>query len=172
MLENNNIDEPLLSDDHPSWVTMEKSDLEDGEQSWNRRLLSAATQEKKVDDDSGVDKLIILMRLGNLGAAGLLIFVSVRCLCSSSFCFIYLVFLTSHEIVLSTTDLDSEYNKYLSILIMCSRRIWSLLRFSYLLLGNEFINVASFYCGKFWIFIQSFTTLNVLRLDGNGGLVI
>ena len=80
MLENDNINEPLLSDDHPSWVTMEKSEVDDGDEdlSWNRPLSSAATREKKVDADSGVDKLIVFMRLGNLGAAGLLIFVSVR----------------------------------------------------------------------------------------------
>ena len=82
------------------------------------------------------------------------------------------MFLTLHVIVSSNMDLDIEHNKYLSLLNMCSRRIWSLLWFSYLLLGNEFINVTSSYRGQFWIFVQSFITVNVLHIDGDGGLVV
>jgi hypothetical protein len=82
MLDSNeHIDEPLLSDDRPAWVTMEKNGgAGDAELPWDRPSTSA---ERKTNNEgeSGADdlpKIIIFMRLGNLGAAGLLIFGSVR----------------------------------------------------------------------------------------------
>ncbi|KAL7515449.1 hypothetical protein ACHAXN_013516 [Cyclotella atomus] len=73
-----NIDQPLLSDDQPSWVTMEKTHDADGnELPWNRPATAAErTKTEAGSSDDGLPRIILLMRLGNLGAAALLIFCS------------------------------------------------------------------------------------------------
>jgi hypothetical protein len=92
--------QPLLEDDdQPSWVTMAAegdgnttatSDSASGSSPWDQavsRLSGTAEnanplgwgerpQEEKKDDD--LPKIVLLMRLGNMGAAALLIFGSVR----------------------------------------------------------------------------------------------
>ena len=67
---NEHIDQPLLNDDQPSWVTMEEND-----ESTNQRPVSSSQEDKGGDE---LPKIILFMRLGNMGAAAILIFGSVR----------------------------------------------------------------------------------------------
>jgi hypothetical protein len=76
-----NIDQPLLSDDQPSWVT-KTHDADENELPWNRPATAAErTKTEAGSSDDGLPKIILLMRLGNLGAAALLIFCSVSVAC-------------------------------------------------------------------------------------------
>ena len=67
---NEHIDQPLLNDDQPSWVTMEENDESNQP---NRSGPASSSREKEE-----LPKIILFMRLGNIGAAAILIFGSVR----------------------------------------------------------------------------------------------
>jgi hypothetical protein len=80
---NEHIDQPLLNDDQPSWVTMENTDAADeSELPWDRLKSSPPTRRQSspgggcIKED--IPKIVLFMRLGNLCAAALLIFGSVR----------------------------------------------------------------------------------------------
>ena len=78
---NEHMDEPLLSDDQPSWVTMGNvDDDKNSDEPWDRPdespLRKSNSGEDRIVDD--LPKIILFMRLGNIGAAALLIFGSVR----------------------------------------------------------------------------------------------
>lgn len=78
-------DEPLLSgedDLQPSWVTLanegEGNDVNDS--LWDRvtaRQRNNSASRRRARDDSGLPKLVLIMRLGNILSAGLLIAGSV-----------------------------------------------------------------------------------------------
>jgi hypothetical protein len=92
MLESNeNIEEPLLSDDQPSWVTLNASQSEDADLPWDRPEPQPAepaddlwprsrppTTATKESGENNLPKIVLFMRLGNMVAAGLLVFGSVR----------------------------------------------------------------------------------------------
>ena len=67
---NEHIDQPLLNDDQPSWVTIEENDESNQP---NRSGPASSSREKEE-----LPKIILFMRLGNIGAAAILIFGSVR----------------------------------------------------------------------------------------------
>jgi hypothetical protein len=78
-------DEPLLGgedDPQPSWVTLAKegdgSDVNDS--LWDRvtaRQRNNSASRRRAGDDGDLPKLVLIMRLGNIAAAGLLICASV-----------------------------------------------------------------------------------------------
>lgn len=91
MLESNeNIEEPLLSDDQPSWVTLNASQSEDADLPWDRPEPQPAEPADdlwprsrpptatKESGENNLPKIVLFMRLGNMVAAGLLVFGSVR----------------------------------------------------------------------------------------------
>lgn len=80
---NEHIDQPLLNDDHPSWVTMENTDTADeSELPWDRPKSSPPTRRQGSpgggSNKEDIPKVVLFMRLGNVCAAALLIFGSVR----------------------------------------------------------------------------------------------
>ena len=89
IMESNNVDdEPLLAgegDVQPSWVTLiddEGNDFNDSiwdrVTSWSRQRNNSNSNRRRRDSaDGGLPKLLLLMRLGNIVAAGLLIASSI-----------------------------------------------------------------------------------------------
>ncbi|EED90727.1 predicted protein [Thalassiosira pseudonana CCMP1335] len=90
MLESNeNIEEPLLSDDQPSWVTLNASQSEDADLPWDRPEPQPAEPADdlwprsrpptatKESGENNLPKIVLFMRLGNMVAAGLLVFGSI-----------------------------------------------------------------------------------------------
>ena len=79
-------DEPLLlsgEDDQPSWVTLadegEKNDVNDSlwDRVTSRRRNNSTSRRSSSDNGDDLPRLVLLMRLGNILAAGLLISASV-----------------------------------------------------------------------------------------------
>lgn len=77
--------QPLLEDDQPSWVTLaEEGDNDTGAESspltgsspWDEAAARPNSRRQQKDDD--LPQIVLLMRLGNIGAAALLIVGSVR----------------------------------------------------------------------------------------------
>eukprot|EP00804_Cyclotella_cryptica_P011022 CCRYP_017505-RA/>CCRYP_017505-RA protein AED:0.21 eAED:0.21 QI:0/0/0/1/1/1/2/0/219 len=79
---NEHIDQPLLNDDQPSWVTMENTDeAGESELPWDRHNSSSSIRGRSKPGGGSVNedipKIVLFMRLGNLCAAALLIFGSI-----------------------------------------------------------------------------------------------
>jgi hypothetical protein len=86
-MDSDHVDEPLLGDEDPPWVTLAKEGEASGggntDSLWDRVTTSRrrnnnnnANGRRRVDDDD-LPKMVLLMRCGNIVSAGLLIFVSV-----------------------------------------------------------------------------------------------
>ena len=96
--------EPLLGDDtQPSWVTTQQDDENNttststNNSPWDQAAANLTANNNNNNSDTWIDpsqdekeddlpKIVLMMRLGNLGAAGLLIFGSVSALCTILCC--------------------------------------------------------------------------------------
>ena len=85
-MDSDHVDEPLLGEEDPPWVTLAKEgegrggnndSLWDRVTTSRRRNNNDANGRRRVDDDDDLPKMVLLMRCGNIVSAGLLIFVSV-----------------------------------------------------------------------------------------------